>query len=104
MSNIYFPLFLDDVKDFIKNLADADQGKINAIVRAMEMGDFKSVYIKTLKAPIKELIIKKYRFIFFINKNTIYFIRAFVKKTAKTPKNEIENAKKVYKIILENHK
>ncbi|MBI2631164.1 type II toxin-antitoxin system RelE/ParE family toxin [Candidatus Nomurabacteria bacterium] len=104
MKNIYFILFLDEVKEFTEKLSDADQGKINAAAMAMEAGDFESIYIKTLKAPIKELIIKKYRFIFFIHKNTIYFIRAFIKKTAKTPKNEINNAQKVCKIILANNK
>ena len=104
MNNKYFALFLDDVKDFIGELSDDDQGKINASVGAMEAGEFESIYIKKLRTPIKELIIKKYRLVFFIHKNTIYFIGAFVKKTTKTPKGEIENAEKIYKLILTNNK
>lgn len=102
MSNKYFALFFDSVRDFIETLPNNDQGKINATVVAMESGDFESSYIKTLRTPIKELIIKKYRIVFFIHQNTIYFIGAFIKKSAKTPKKEIENAEKIYKIIIKN--
>ena len=97
-------MFLEDVKKFISTLPDVDQGKINAVVTALESGDFESVYVKTLKTPIKELIIKKYRFIFFIHKSTLYFVGAFIKKSAKTPKREIENAVRIYKMIIKNIK
>jgi len=93
-------LFISEVKDFINRLPDEDRGKINCITDAMMLGNFNSLYTKTLRSPVKELIIKKYRLIFFINKNEIWFIRAFIKKTAKTPKNEIENAKKLYREII----
>jgi phage-related protein len=101
MDNKYFTLFLDNVRNFIDTLPDDDQGKINATIIAIESGDFESIYIKTLKTPIKELIIKKYRFVFFIHQTTIYFIGVFIKKSTKTPKREIENAEKIYKIIIE---
>ncbi len=100
MESQYSVLFFDNVKNFIATLPNEDQGKINGIVTAIESGEFKSLYIKTLKTSIKELIIKKYRFVFFIHKNTFYFMRAFIKKTAKTPKIEIKNAEKLYKKIL----
>jgi phage-related protein len=93
-------LFTSDVKEFIDRLTDEDKGKINCITDAMMLGNFNLLYIKTIRSPVKELIIKKYRFIFFINKNEIWFIGAFIKKTAKTPKNEIENAKKLYREII----
>lgn len=101
MGNQYIVFFFGSVRNFIEALPDDDQGKINGVVTAIESGDFKSLYIKTLKSPIKELIIKKYRLIFFVHKNTFYFIGAFVKKTAKTPKIEIENAEKIFKKIME---
>ncbi len=104
MKNKYLALFLDEVKDFIGKLPDNDQGKISASVAAMETGNLEPLYIKTLKTPIKELIIKNYRFVFFIHDREIYFVGAFVKKTAKTPKKEIEKAQKVYKLILEDDK
>lgn len=93
-------LFTNEVREFINSLPDEDRGKINCETIAMGLGNFNSLYIKTLNTPIKELIIKKYRLIFFIHKNEIWFIGAFIKKTAKTPKNEIENAKKLYKEII----
>lgn len=97
MKNKYFVLFFDNVKNFIETLPNEDQGKINGAVTAIESGDLRSLYTKTIKTPIKELIIKKYRFIFFIHDNTFYFVRAFIKKTAKTPKIEIENAGRIFK-------
>lgn len=102
MDNKYFALFLDNVKNFIGTLSNENQGKINATVTAMEAGNFESIYIKTLKTPIKELVVKNYRLIFFIHRTTIYFIGAFIKKSAKTPRKEIENAEKMYKIIIKN--
>lgn len=104
MNNKYFALFFDDVRNFIKILPNEDQGKINATVVIMESGDFESIYIKTLKTPIKELIIKKYRLVFFIHKNIIYFIGMFIKKSTKTSRKESENAEKIYKTIIENYK
>ena len=75
-------LFINDVRNFINSLSDEDKVKINCDINAMELGNFNSLYIKRLSSPVKELIIKKYRLIFFINKN------------------EIENAKKLYKEII----
>lgn len=100
MENKYFVLFFDNVKNFVEGLPNEDQGKINGAVTAMESGDLKSLYIKTLRTPIKELIIKKYRFVFFVYKNVFYFVGAFVKKTAKTPKTEIENAERIFKSMI----
>ena len=103
MKNKYFVLFFDSVKNFIETLSNEDQGKINGAITAIEFGDFKPLYIKTIKTPIKELIIKKYRFIFFIHDNTFYFVKVFIKKTAKTPKIEIENAERIFKKLTRNY-
>ena len=96
----YKASYLEDIKKFIEFLPDDDQGKIKSSIITMESGDFVSVHIKTLRTPIKELIVKKYRLIFFTRHTIIYFIGAFIKKTAKTPKNEIINAEKRYKTII----
>jgi len=93
-------LFLHKVQSFITTLSDEDKGKIRCTADSMELGNFDFLYIKTLKTPIKELIIKNYRFIFFINKNEIWFVGAFTKKSAKTPRKEIENAKRLYSEII----
>ncbi len=73
-------LFLSEVKSFIETLSDDDRGKISCATDAMGLGNFDSLYIKTLRTPIKELIIKKCRFIFFVNKNEIWFIGSFTCK------------------------
>lgn len=65
----------------------------------MEQGAFHSVYIKTLRGPIKELIVKQYRMLFFTLGYTIYFVRVFRKKSKKTPRKEIEYAERIYKLI-----
>lgn len=97
---IYTALFLDSVKDFITDLSETDSAKVAASITIIEKGDLHLVDTKMLKAPIRELKIKKYRFIFFIHKNLIYIIHAFIKKTAKTPQKEIGFAEKVYKMII----
>lgn len=97
---IFQAILLNKVKEFITTLSNEDKVKFRGMAHGMELGNFDSLYIKTLKTPIRELIIKNYRFIFFIYKNEIWFIGAFIKKTAKTPKNEIENAQKLYDKII----
>jgi len=98
-SHKYEAKFLDKVKEFIQRLTPVDQAKVAANIDVMRLGRFSSVYIKTLKGAIKELIVKNYRFIFFIEKHIIYFVGAFIKKTQKAPRREIENAEKIHKII-----
>lgn len=97
-------LFLELVEDFIEEQSVSDQAKIAAAVSVMAKGEkeyWHLLRIKTLKSPVKELIIKQCRVIFFSEKNTIYFIGAFVKKTAKTPKSQIDQAEKIYKMLMQ---
>lgn len=98
--NKYKVFFLQNVQNFIETIPFNDQGKIRCATDSMGLNNFNSLYIKTLETPIKELIIKNYRFTFFFNKNEIWFVGAFIKKTAKTPKSEIENAKNLYNEII----
>ncbi len=92
-------LFLDEVEKFIHALTSGEQGKIAAAIAIMRTGDFKSVYTKTLRGQIKELKVREYRLIFFIKHQIIYFVGVFTKKSAKTPKKQIENAQKIYNQI-----
>lgn len=92
-------IILDEVEVFRKNLPEKDRAKINSSILAIRFGQYESISAKPLRGVIKELIIKKFRFVFFLDKDIVYFIGAFVKKTKKTPKIEIENAEKIYKII-----
>jgi phage-related protein len=93
-------IVLDEVEIFRKCLSEKDRSKINASILAIRFGEYESIYVKPLKGVLRELIIKRFRFLFFINKDTVYFVNAFIKKTNKTPKIEIENAEKIYKIII----
>lgn len=92
--------FLESVKGFLSDMPEADRAKTAAAISVMSEGKFDLVSTKVLKSPIRELIIKRYRFIFFIEGHQIYFIHSFIKKTAKTPRKEIDYAEKIYKIII----
>ncbi|MEK7117037.1 MAG: type II toxin-antitoxin system RelE/ParE family toxin [Patescibacteria group bacterium] len=83
----------------MSNLPPDDQDKISGTIEALKNKRFDSIYIKQLKGGIKELRIKKFRLIFFIHEEIVYFVRIFIKKTNKTPRNEIDIAEKHYKLI-----
>jgi len=92
--------FLVRASKFIQGLGENDRAKIAAAVRTLELGGFQSVETKTIRGPIKELIVRSYRILFFTAKDrTIYFISGFRKKTRKTPRNEIEYAQNIFKIL-----
>lgn len=90
--------FFDGALEFIEKIPEIDRAKILANIKMMET-DFDVVYTKLLRSPIRELIVKKYRLLFFIKKNVIYFVSGFVKKSQKTPTQEIEKAENVYKMM-----
>ncbi len=90
---------LRNVSDFLEALPDRDQGKIRLAMDAMAHGYFNSAYVKLIHSPIKELIVKDSRILFFIKDGNIYFVNAFIKKTMKTPKPEIEKALRIYKFL-----
>ena len=81
-------------------MPEADRAKVKVAMTVMGEGEFHLVYTKALQSPIHELVVKKYRFLFFIHGRFLYFIHAFSKKSAKTPKKEIYFAKEIYKIIV----
>ena len=99
MENKYKIIVLDNVELFRKNIPEPDRTKITSAISTIGSGDFESLFIKTIKSPIKELKFKNYRLLFVIKENIVYFIGGFTKKTNKTPKKEIENAENIYKII-----
>lgn len=101
MEKQYHAYTLRETEDFLTNLPQKEETKIRASFRVMESGDFKSPHIKTLRGPIKELIVSNYRFIFFIFPDyTIYFTSGFRKKSRKTPPKEIDKAEHVYKLAI----
>lgn len=90
--------FFSEALDFIEKIPETDRAKVLANIKMMET-DFDIVYTKLLKSPVKELIVKKYRLLFFIKKNVIYFVLGFVKKTQKAPVQEIQKAENIYKMM-----
>lgn len=100
MENPYRAVVLDLVNDFVNELSRAERAKILGSMDKMRSGDWSSLYIKTLKGPIRELIVKQNRVVFFINQNVLYFAGAFRKKTAKTPLQEIERAERIHKLFV----
>ncbi|MCF7833979.1 MAG: type II toxin-antitoxin system RelE/ParE family toxin [Candidatus Pacebacteria bacterium] len=99
---MYNSFFTEKVSLFIKQLPETDQAKIHASISFLEEGDFRVVYTKKLKGEIKELIVKRYRLVFFVKDKNIYFIYIFIKKTSKTPKSYLFQMEKVYKYIKYN--
>jgi len=99
MENRYGTIVLDPVNDFLNELPRTERAKIFSSIDKMRSGNWSSLYIKTLKGPIRELIVKQYRVIFFMSGSVLYFVRAFRKKTAKTPPQEIGRAEHIYKMI-----
>ncbi len=95
----YKSIVFEKVGEYIFTLSIKERAKITAGMNRVASGDFKTVHIKQLRGDIKELKIKQHRIIFFIKHEYIYFIGAFLKKTSKTPKKEIELALKIYKEI-----
>ena len=100
IKKIYTILFLDSVNKMIADIPEADRAKIAAAVTVVSEGRFNLVYIKPFRGKLRELIVKKYRFIFFIHESFLYFIHSFVKKSNKTPKKEIDRAQKTRQIIM----
>lgn len=90
--------FFDDALSFFEQIPETDRAKVSASIKRMET-DFDNVYTKVLKSPVRELIVKKYRILFFIKKDVIYFVLGFIKKTQKTPPQEIQRAESVYKMM-----
>ena len=82
-----------------EEVSDKDRAKIFAGIRMMQVGDYSAVFIKTLRGPIRELIEKFHRLLFFAYDSKIHFVSGFRKKSAKTPKKELEFAEQVYKQV-----
>lgn len=97
-------LILNKTEDYIKSLSVSEQIKITSDFRKMSDGDLEIVSTKQLKGSIRELIVGNHRLIYFIDNGVLYFVDAFRKRSQKTPKNKIENAIKIYKIIKKKNK
>ena len=86
---------LESAKEYIEGLKESEQGIIRANIETMRTGDFDSVHTKYLRNRIRELIVGNHRITYFQISNNLYFVRGFRKKSAKTPRKEIEYAEKI---------
>jgi len=90
----------DRVTEFIGSLSKQERLKTASRIDSIREGDFESVYVKMIRGPIKELIVKDSRFIFCIENNTMFVFHAFTKKTAKTPQKEIMRSEALYSLLI----
>lgn len=90
---------LTDALVYIESLKSSEREKIFAQIALISEGDYSTLHTKQLSGQIRELIVKQQRIIFFRKSTTVYFVGAFKKQSAKTPKREIEHAKSIYKNI-----
>ena len=90
---------LEAAQKYIDGLSEMEPGAIRADMDAMKLGNFDSVHTKRLKDKIRELIVGRHRISYFRIGSTLYFVRGFRKKSAKTPKQEIEYAGQVYRLM-----
>lgn len=86
----------EKAEKFIVSLPEKEKAKILANISMMQE-DFSGINIRLLKNPIKELKVKNYRILFFIKKDVIYLVSGFLKKSQKTPSQEIDYAQSIYK-------
>ena len=86
----------EKAEDFILGLPEKERAKILAHISIMQEG-FSGINTRLLKNPIRELKVKNYRVLFFIKKDTVYLVSSFIKKSQKTPLQEIEYAQEIYK-------
>lgn len=100
MENNFRMIILTEVEKFNLNLPKEDQAKISAAMVALKERRFENISVKQLRGDLKELRVKRYRLIFFIHKNDVWVVKAFIKKNNKTPKSEIDLAEKYYKLII----
>lgn len=92
--------FLKPAERYLKSLLNTERAMIDADTDAMANREG-SVRTKQLRGPVRELIAGNHRLTYFVLDETIYFVRGFRKKTAKTPTQEIRYAEQVYKILKE---
>jgi phage-related protein len=99
------------VLEYINNLSDKERAKVSKYINFLKVngGVLDEPYSKHIKGKIRELRVdfgkNRHRIFYFtfVEKNII-FLHAFLKKTAKTPPEEIEKAENNYYDIINNYK
>lgn len=88
-----------DVLEYLHTLTIAEQSIANRLIDALRANESAGVRTKQLKGPVRELIVGNHRITYFVIEDRMCFVRAFRKKTKKTPPAEIKYAEKAYKAI-----
>ena len=91
--------FLPRAREYIAGLTRKEQGRVAADIDSMKSGDFDIVATKSLRTPVRELIVGNHRFTYFTLPPLLYFVSGFLKKSQKTPKKEIAYALDIYNQI-----
>ncbi|MBU4142619.1 type II toxin-antitoxin system RelE/ParE family toxin [Patescibacteria group bacterium] len=99
------------VRVYIKSLLPKDRAKVYKYIELLRASDgyLNEPYSKYIKDGVRELIVdfarNRHRIFYFIFiKKTIIMLHAFLKKTPKTPPNEIKRAKENRDLIIKNPK
>ena len=90
---------LEGAKRYVASIPSEERGAILRDVEAMRVVDLKGVHTKQLRGKIRELKSGPHRITYFELDGTLYFVRGFRKKSAKTPRLEIEYAEKIYRLL-----
>ena len=99
------------VLEYIRDLTKQEKTKISKYIEYLRVssGVLDEPYSKHIKGKIRELRVdfgkNRHRIFYFtfIKKNII-FLHAFLKKTPKTPTNEIKKAENMYYSVINNPK
>ncbi|MDO8552369.1 MAG: hypothetical protein Q7S01_02430 [bacterium] len=70
---------------YFDDLSLEEQSIVMSDIEDMCIGEIGAVHTKQLRGPIRELIAGHHRFTYFLLSRTLYFVRGFRKKSAKTP-------------------
>lgn len=84
------------VKEFLKTLSETDQGRVQGYIELFEQNGFilPGQYLKKIEGDIWELRPGKIRLLIGKAGTRMVVVNSFKKKTQKTPRKEIDTAKK----------
>lgn len=92
-------VFFSGAKRYLNDISRTNRAAIARDVNALVENNAEGVRTKQLCGPIRELIVGHHRLTYFKLDDALYFVRGFRKKSAKTPRREIEYAEEVYRAI-----
>lgn len=102
MENRLYIIYFSPAQKYIDSLSEREQTSIATETGFLQLREFDLVSTKQLRGPIRELIVGSHRLTYFQIESNLYFVRGFRKKSQKTPRQEIEYAENIYKIIRRN--